>query len=76
MDEEIKELYEYFRLSSYRDSEYFLLDEYDELERIIKKNKTAQYLEKIRYQYLKKIISEEEYDDICNDCLNKLILKK
>lgn len=76
MDEEIKELYEYFRLSSYRDSEYFLLDEYDELERIIKKNKTAQYLEKIRYQYLKNAISEEEYDDICNDCLNKLILKK
>lgn len=76
MDEEIKELYEYFRLSSYRDSEYFLLDEYDELERIIKKNKTAQYLEKIRYQYLKKIISEEEYNDICNDCLNKLVLKK
>lgn len=75
-EEEIKEMYNYFRLSSYRDGEYFLLEEYLELEEIIRKNDTARYLEDERYKYLRGIITEEEYNNICLDCFNKLRLTK
>jgi hypothetical protein len=75
-DNKINELLNYFRLCSYRDGEYFLEDEYYELEGIIKRNEVAKYLEEIRYKYLTNQMTEEEYNNICNDYYNKLILKK
>ena len=36
--EEREELLQYFKLCSYRDSDIFLLEEYEELEEIIKRN--------------------------------------
>ena len=74
--EEREELLQYFKLCSYRDSDIFLLEEYEELEEIIKRNETARYLEKVRYQYLKNIITEEEYKNITGDYFKKLVLKK
>ena len=38
-ENELEELSRYFRLSDYRDGEYILLDEYEELMDIIRKNK-------------------------------------
>ena len=75
-EEERKELLEYFRLCSYRDGEYFLLQEYEKLNEIIKNNKTAKYLEVVRTKYLKKLITEEEYNNINNEYFNKLILRR
>ena len=46
MNEELKELYRYLRLSDYR-NDYILEDEYEELEDIIKRNTYAKYLERI-----------------------------
>ena len=74
--DKLSELYRYLVLSSYRDGDYFLLEEYEELEDIIKRNDIARYLEDVRYQYLKGLISEEEYNDTCMGEINKLKLKK
>ncbi len=75
-DNELKEISRYFILCTYRDGDYMLLDEYEELEDIIKRNKTAQHLEDIRYMYLRNYISQEEYDNICNGYYKKLGLIK
>ncbi len=75
-EKERKELIRYFVLCTYRDSDIFLLDEYEELEQIIKNNKVAQYLEDVRYQYLKNKITKEEYNNIRDDYYCKLVLKK
>ena len=76
MYNELSELITYLRLSSYRDGDYILLEEYDELMDIIKRNKMAQYLEEVRNNYLNNSISEEEYNQACTDCINELKLKK
>ena len=76
MDNEVNELYRYLILSSYRDGDYILLDEYDELNEIIRRNDDAKYLEEVRYDYLRGIISEEEYNNICFNYVNELKLKK
>ena len=76
INEEVSELYRYLRLSSYRDGEYILPDEYEELEEIIGRNKIARYLERVRYNYLIGKISQEEYDDKCMEEIKKLELRK
>ena len=76
MDNEVNELYRYLILSSYRDGDYILLDEYDELNEIIRRNDDVKYLEEVRYDYLRGIISEEEYNNICFNYVNELKLKK
>ena len=75
-EQERKELLRYFTLCSYRDGEYILLEEYEELESIIKNNKIARYLEDVRFKYLTRQINEEEYNSINNNYFNKLILAK
>lgn len=72
-NEEIKDLFDYFRLISYRDEGNMLLDEYDELNDIIARNKTAQKLERARLLLLEGKIKEEKYNDICYFYFNKLI---
>ena len=69
---ELNELNRYFILSDYRDGDYFLLDEYNELNDIIKRNKIANHFENLRYKYLKGIIKEEEYNNICKKYIIKL----
>ena len=76
ISDEIRELNRYMRLSSFRDDEYFLQDEYEELEDIIERNNTAKYLEEVRYQYLTGQITKEEYDDTCDRSFNKLRLRQ
>lgn len=75
-NDELSEILTYFRLCSYRDGEYILLEEYEELQGIIKRNKTAHYLEEVRYEYLRGIITEEEYNEICINCLNNIKAKE
>ena len=70
--EAIDELNRYLILCSYRDGEYFLQEEYDELEAIIKRNPIARELEEERYRYLTNQITKEEYDNICMDAVRKL----
>ncbi len=55
------ELLRYFILASYRDGEYILLEEYDELQDIIKRNPIARKIEEVRYKWLTGEISDEEY---------------
>jgi len=62
-EEERKDLSRYFRLSDYRDSEYFLQEEYDELQEVIKRSPIAQELEELRYQWIIGKISEMSYMD-------------
>lgn len=64
---ELEDLSRYFRLSDYRDGEYFLLEEYEELEEIVKRNPIAKELEEARYKCIKGKISEEEYKELCNN---------
>lgn len=61
-EEEIKDLGRYFRLITYRDDGDMLLEEYEELETIIKNNNVAKELEAARYKCIMKKISEEEYN--------------
>ena len=70
--EAIDELNRYLILCSYRDGEYFLQEEYDELENIIKRNPIARELEEERYRYLTNEITKEEYDNICMEAVRKL----
>ncbi len=74
-DLEKKELVKYFILAGYRDSDIFLEDEYLELEDIIKRNKIARYFESLRLKYLRKMITEEEYNNICNKYLKRIFKK-
>ena len=65
MDNELKDLLDYFRLSKYRDeSDYFLLEEYNELEDIIKRSSMARELENARNLWITKKITDEEYNII------------
>ncbi len=69
---ERKELLDYFRLSRYRDGDYMLLEEYDELEDIIKRNNTAKELEEYRYKYITGKINEEEYNEKCDSIFDNI----
>ena len=72
MNKDIIEIYTYFRLSSYRDSDYILPEEYEELEELIKRNDNIKYLEDLRYEYIKGIINEVEYNNKCDNLIYKL----
>ena len=63
-ENELEELSRYFRLSDYRDGEYILPDEYEELMDIIRKNKYAKILDDARYDYIRGKITEEEYNEL------------
>ena len=76
LSKEIKELNQYLRLSSYRDGEYILHEEYQELMDIISRNPIARELENIRYQYLVGKMTKEEYDQTCIERVNQLTLKQ
>ena len=76
LSKEIKELNQYLRLSSYRDGEYILHEEYQELMDIISRNPIARELENIRYQYLVGKMTKEEYDQACMGRVNQLTLKQ
>ncbi|MBQ6285545.1 MAG: hypothetical protein IJK67_04475 [Bacilli bacterium] len=65
------ELLRYFILAGYRDGEYILLEEYEELQEIIKKNSIARQIEEIRYKWLTGEISDEEYTKIYFDLMNQ-----
>ncbi len=65
------ELLRYFILAGYRDGEYILLEEYEELQEIIKKNSIARQIEEIRYKWLTGKISDEEYKKIYFDLMNQ-----
>ncbi len=64
-DEEIKDLYRYFRLDAYRDDPDYegilLEDEYYELEELTKKYPIINALENARYLPIRGKITEEEY---------------
>ncbi len=68
--EEKEELLRYFKLSDYREGDYFLQEEYEELEDIIKRNSIAKELEDARYKYILGIISEKEYNELYDKYLN------
>lgn len=65
------ELLRYFILAGYRDGEYILLEEYEELQEIIKNNSIARQIEEIRYKWLTGEISDEEYKKIYFDLMNQ-----
>lgn len=71
--EEKEELLRYFKLSDYREGEYFLQEEYEELEDIIKRNSVAKELEDARYKYILGIINEKEYNELYNKYLNLVL---
>ena len=73
-NEEINDLQKYFRLVQYRDVyQDILLDEWDELEDIIKRNIMAQDIEAARFLWLKKQFTEEEYKATYNEYYIKLL---
>ena len=65
-DSEINDLLRYFILSDYRDGDYFLLEEYEELESILKRSPIAKELDDARYKHIVGKISDEEYNDLYN----------
>ena len=81
-EEEKKDLSRYMILAMYRDEGSILLDEYEELNDILKRNSMAQELDDALYQYYMKKITYEEYSSIYDKCMNmlfgdpKLSLKK
>lgn len=75
-EEELKDLSRYFKLSNYRDGEYFLLEEYEELEIILKKNHIAREIEAARTKSILGKISEEEYQELYDRYFNLTINKQ
>ena len=65
-DSEINDLLRYFILSDYRDGDYFLLEEYEELESILKRSPIVKELDDARYKHIVGKISDEEYSDLYN----------
>ena len=62
MDEkEISDLSQYFRLTRFRDEGDLFLEEYQELEDIIRRNPMAQLMEEDHFQYLR---SEEHTSEL------------
>lgn len=74
-EDEKKELRRYFVLCTYRDGEYILQDEWEELEDIVKKNKYAQLLESARTKWILGKIPEQEFKKMCDYYNNEAILK-
>ena len=74
--EELNDLLKYFILSSYRDGEYFLLEEYEELQEILKRSSVARELEEARYKSIVGHIDMEEYANLCNKYINLINDKK
>ena len=62
--EEINDLSTYFKLAIYRDEGNLLLEEYEELNDIIKRNKYAKLQEEARYKWITGKISDEVYQTI------------
>lgn len=60
-EEEKKDLSRYFVLAMYRDEGSILLDEYEELNDILKRNSMAQELDDALNKYYMKKITYEEY---------------
>lgn len=83
-EEEKKDLSRYFVLAMYRDEGSILLDEYEELNDILKRNSMAQELDDALYKYYMKKITYEEYRMVHDkyvsllygEEVNKLSLKK
>ncbi len=65
-EEEKKEIREYFKLCTYRDGEYFLPEEYEELVELIKKNTIVRLLEEARYKWIMQKMSNEDYMNLCD----------
>ena len=63
-EEEKRDLSNYFVLARHRDDGDILIDEYEELNNIIRRNSMARLLEEARYQCIKGEISEEQYKEI------------
>jgi hypothetical protein len=74
-EEEKKDLSRYFRLMDYMDEGSILLEEYEELEDIINRNKIAKSLEDARYQVIRGEISEDKYLEIEEIYTNELYQK-
>ena len=74
--EEKKDISRYFRLVGYRDDGDILLDEYEELEDIIKKSTIARLLENARYQCIVGKISEEQYQKMEKKYIDEIYGKK
>ena len=81
--EELDELLTYYRLCSYRDEGDILLDEYIELEDIIKRNDRVKTLEEARYQNIMGNLSDESYhklleiiDKEIEEAIDKQVLVK
>ena len=67
LSQEFKDLENYFRLARYRDeTDYFLPEEYEELEEIIKRSSRAKEMEKARTDFYLGRITEEKYKEICD----------
>ena len=67
LSQEFEDLDEYFRLIRYRDeTDYFLQDEYDKLEEIIKRSDRAKEMEKARVEFYQGKITEEQYKELCD----------
>ncbi len=82
-EEEIKDLSKYFRLSMYRDEGDILLEEFEELNDIIKRSPYARFQEEARFKWLKGTLTDEEYkninsmyDDEIYNIANKKAFKK
>ena len=75
-EQEIKDLSRYFRLSDYRDGDYFLEEEYYEFQEIIKRSPIAQELEEARYQSIIGKISEAQYQEKCMKYFNDMCVAR
>ena len=62
----IKDLSRYFVLTTYQDEGTILLEEYEELESILKRNIYARYIEKARYYNILGKLSDEDYQKLYN----------
>lgn len=63
-EDEKKDLSRYMILAMYRDEGSILLDEYEELNDILKRNEMARELDDALYRYYMKKITYEEYSAI------------
>lgn len=62
--EEAKDVFNYFRLDAFRDGDYFLEEEYYELEDILKRSSIAQELDNAKYLWIIGRMTEEEYHEL------------
>jgi hypothetical protein len=71
-DKEISDLSRYFVLAIYRDEGSLLLEEYEELNDILKRNNAAKKVDDALYNYYIGKISYEEYIKIHNYYINMI----